>query len=118
MSQSEHDVFHSKQSESVGIAGIGGMKDTAALGTESSTAGAILSTIQYSLPKTIPVVEPFGNGVAFIWPFIFKIVSLCRSGPTRCRGVASSAVADQVAQLLPTILYLTDRLCSHPPPVV
>jgi hypothetical protein len=33
-------------------------------------------------------------------------------------GVASSAVADQVAQLLPTILHLTRQIItSHPPPV-
>jgi hypothetical protein len=45
MWQSEHDVFHSKQSVNCRHCGVSGMKDIAALGIPSRRQGAILLSI-------------------------------------------------------------------------
>jgi acyl-CoA dehydrogenase family protein 11 len=113
--------FIPRTPKSVGIAGIAGMKDTAALGIPSrrQLVQSYCRSNTTSLPVTVPtatVWEWSGFYLAFLF---FKNCVIVQGVAQRAAtGVASSAVADQVAQLLPTILHLTRQIItSHPPPV-
>lgn len=113
--------FIPRKEKSVGIAGIAGMKDIAAIGIPRRRQ--LVQSYCRSNPS-LPVTVKFStvwqwSGFYLAFLFFKNCVIVQGVAQRAAAGVASSAVADQVAQLLPTILHLTRQiLASHPPPVV
>jgi aminoglycoside phosphotransferase (APT) family kinase protein len=104
--------------KSVGIAGIGGMEDMAALGIPSRRQ--IVQSYCRSNPSLPVNVATAWEWSGFYLAFLFFKNCVIVQGVAQraAAGVASSAMADQVAQLLPTMLHLTRQILdSHAPPV-
>jgi aminoglycoside phosphotransferase (APT) family kinase protein len=111
--------FIPRKAKSVGIAGIAGMEDIAALGIPSRRQ--LVQSYCRSNPNLPVTVTTAWEWSGFYLAFLFFKNCVIVQGVAQraAGGVASSAVADQVAQLLPTILHLTRQiLASHAPPVV
>jgi aminoglycoside phosphotransferase (APT) family kinase protein len=117
--------FVPRTPKSVGIAGIAGMKNMVALGIPSRHQ-LVQSYCRRSHLKSLPATASLNFATVWEWSgfylafLFFKNCVIVQGVAQRAAaGVASSAVADQVAQLLPTILRLTRQiLASHPPPSV
>jgi aminoglycoside phosphotransferase (APT) family kinase protein len=107
-----------RQQGQVGIVGIAGM-DTAALGIPNRQQ-VVESYCRANTSLAVDVATAWEWSGFYLAFLFFKNCVIVQGVAQRAAaGVASSAVADKVAQLLPTILHLTRTiLVSHPPPTV